>query len=84
MAVLTALTPDDAIAHDAPVWDSAALQQMTTMPAGAAIGDASIFEDAHTGATWARWLWLGVLVLLGLEWWMRRHMVQRATARGDA
>ena len=52
--------------------DTATLRQWETLPAGPAIG-VGLTDNLHSGATQARWLWLAVLILLGLEWRMRQR-----------
>lgn len=52
--------------------DAATLKQWETLPAGSALG-AGLTDNLHSGVTQARWLWLAVLILLGVEWKMRRH-----------
>ncbi|MCA0376781.1 MAG: BatA domain-containing protein [Gemmatimonadetes bacterium] len=57
------------------------LTRLAAMPAGAPIGAAVAVPDVHRGATWARYGWLLVLLLLGVETWMRRRPAASAPER---
>jgi len=65
---------------DVPV-DAATLARWQRLPAGPAIGAGDAPPDVHTVSTDARWLWLAALVLLGVEWRVRRRA--RPTVSGD-
>lgn len=52
--------------------DSATLARWAKLPSGEAIGDGLVQSDLHRVATDARWVWLVVLLLLTVEWQMRR------------
>lgn len=58
----------------------ATLRRWATLPSGAPIGAGTIVADVHRVETDARWVWLGVLLLLGVEWVMRRAPRERAEA----
>jgi hypothetical protein len=52
--------------------DQARLARWRALPAGAAIGAGQRSPDVHRSPSDARWMWVVVLVLLAVEWVMRR------------
>jgi hypothetical protein len=64
--------------------DTAALRRWASLPSGAPIGEGAVATDVHRVVTEARWLWLAVLVLMGVEWAMRRAARTGTEAGGRA
>lgn len=52
--------------------DSDTLSRWAKLPSGEPIGVGTVQPDLHRMATEARWVWLVVLLLLAVEWQMRR------------
>lgn len=72
LSLIMALGGQDAARGALPAREAATLARWASLGTGTPIGAGAVATDVHRVATDARWLWLVVLLLLGVEWLMRR------------